>query len=280
MKQTLSILSLVVMLLLACASCAGAEVAYQKNYFELTLPDGWKYNSSANAYDCTDQNSTRRFKLLEYSDSLPSNPSVEEIVAATKDALELEADYSEWETITVDGHETALFTLHRDGTLDYFVTPVHYLGHVCYVCYYTTDAESYKSEMLNLLQCFHHRTIDDVCFFRFGDAEVKVGNHRTVTVGGKRYLLVELTWRNVGEKAQMYVVNVDVTAYQDGIELQDGFLLGVNTEVGTSIMPGKELTCTEVFQLRSKTGEITLIVDKLLDFKDEWPSREYNFTLK
>ena len=94
------------------------------------------------------------------------------------------------------------------------------------------------------------------------------------------YLLVDFTWRNAGSKADMFVINVDVKAYQDGIELHDGYLFDITTESGTSIMPGKELTVTEVFQLRGKTGKITLVLDKLIDVKNEWPSRQYEFQLK
>jgi hypothetical protein len=91
---------------------------------------------------------------------------------------------------------------------------------------------------------------------------------------------VDFTWRNVGDSPDMFVVNVSVTAYQNGIQLNEGYLITENTEVGTSIMPGKSLTVTEIFQMRESTGEITLIVDKLMDFTHEWQDRQYSFTVE
>lgn len=269
-----------VLLLVIISAMAGAETVYQKNYFELTLPDTWKYNASKDSYDYSVQNSTRRFRLFEVSESFDGTPDIEDIVAAMKKALQLEEDYSDWEIITVDGKETALFTIHAEGVLDYYVTSIRFLGHVCYAFYYASDPVYYKTEMLALLKGLHHRTIDDMCYFRYGDAEAKYMGYTTKTVGSTKYLLVRFSWRNVGTSAEVFAVNVDVTAYQDGIELQDGFLLGINSEVGTSIMPGKEITVTRVFQLRGSTGQITLIVDKILDFKNEWTDRTYEFQLK
>ena len=253
---------------------------YQKNYFELTLPDTWKYNASKNSFDCSAQNSLRRFCLFETSESFDGTPDIQDIVIAMKKFLGLEEEYSEWEIITVDEQETALFTLHATGLLDYYATSIRFLDHSCYAVYYATDPEYYKAEMLDLLQGFHHRNTDNLFFFRYGNAEAKYTGYKTKSVGKQEYLLVDFVWRNVGTSADMFVVNVDVTAFQDGIELQDGFLLGVNSEVGTKIMPGKEITVTEVYQLRSQTGQITLVVDKLLDVMNEWPDRTYEFQLK
>ena len=277
MKRLVFLMS---MLMVIFGAVAEAETVYQKNYFELTLPEAWKYNASNNTYNCTTQNSMQGFNLIELEESFDGAPSIEDIAAAMKKALQLEEDYSDWEIITVDGQETALFTIHTEGVLDYYVTSIRFLGHVCYAFYYASDPVYYKTEMLALLKGLHHRTIDDMCYFRYGDAEAKYMGYTTKTVGSTKYLLVRFSWRNVGTSAEVFAVNVDVTAYQDGIELQDGFLLGINSEVGTSIMPGKEITVTRVFQLRGSTGQITLIVDKLLDFKNEWPDRTYEFQLK
>lgn len=259
-------------------SIAGAEVLYQKNFFEMALPDGWYYNESRDRYDCK-RNNARVFLSVTKEETAGSSDT-DAIVAEMLANIGTDSAHSSWEKIVVDGQDTILITFVMDEGNTCYATAIRNSDSACYAIYSSNNPDDGKMEFLDLIQRFYVRPEKDASYFRYGNADVKLKNYRTRTVNGKMYLLVDFTWRNIGTKEDIFVINVDVKAYQDGIELHDGYLFDIYTETGTSIMPGKELTVTEIFQLRSKTGKITLILDKLLDVTHEWPSRRYEYTLK
>lgn len=277
MKRMTSVV-IIAMILALVNSIAGAEVLYQRNYFELVLPDDWYYNESHDRYDCK-MNNARVFLSVTKEQTMGSS-DIDAVVAEMRANIGTDSEHSTWEQIVVDGQDTILFTFTMAAGNTCYATAIRNDDSACYVLYSSDNAAEEKTAFLNMLECFYVRPAKDACYFRYANADVKFLGYRTKTVGGKMYLLVDFTWRNAGSKADMFVINVDVKAYQDGIELHDGYLFDITTESGTSIMPGKELTVTEVFQLRGKTGKITLVLDKLIDVKNEWPSRQYEFQLK
>lgn len=281
MKRMTVCLVTVLLLFVLLVSASSAETVYQLNYFELSLPDGWKYNKKEDWYELKTATTSQNVTLIEYKDSFSGTPTVPEIVAEMKTTLRLEDDYSDWEEITVDGRQTALFTLHPAGNQEFYVASLRSpMGRTCYAFFRGNGPGAGKAEMLAILDGLHYRKMGEISYFRHGTAEVKYNGYEIQTVGNQNYLLVRFTWRNIGTEADLFAVNVDVTAYQDGIELQDATLIAKNSEVGTKIMPGKEISVGKVFVLRKLTGTITLVVDKLMDYSNEWPDREYEFQLK
>ena len=269
------------LLLLLFVSAAGAETLYQLNYFELSLPEGWKYNKELDCYELNTGNSLQRITLLEYKNPFSGRPTLEEIVVNLKETMQLDDDYPEWEEIRIGDQQTAAVTLHSEGVRDIYIALFYSpFDRICYAIYSPSFPESGMAEMLAVLEGLHYRKYGEISYFRYGNAEVQYSSHKVQTVGKNNYLLVNFRWRNMGDEADMFVINVDVTAYQDGIELHPGYIFGINTEEGTKIMPGKEILVTKVFTLRKQTGTITLVVDKLLDVKNEWPNRKYEFQLK
>lgn len=280
MKRITAILMFMVLLMLAAASTALADTLYQTNYFEMSLPDGWKYIESKKSYGLPESSGGQRIRIFDSTEDPIDVSDFDAVLNHMLTVFNLGTDYKDWEEITIDGQRTPFITIRREGLYDYYVTSIRSGSHVCYAAFYGYNRDYEKDLFKEMAQRLHVRDASDALYFRYGNADVKLRNYRTKTVNGKMYLLIDFTWKNAGNQPDMFIINVDVKAYQDGIELHKGYLFDVNTETGTSIMPGKELTVTEIFQLRSKSGKITLILDKLIDATNEWPSQQYEFTLK
>lgn len=281
-KRFWAVLSLALMILVLSVAAASADTLLQTNLFEVAVSSSWTVKK---AQDQSVQSERRENEtlaetvgLFEIQDShWPTDPS--ELAQTLIGHLGLKS-VGELEEIEIDGRKTVLVPILKDEVCVGYATMIKTGSYHGVFYYMFNEPYGSKQAALNLMETLKVRPKSDFCYFRFGDAEVKYKGFRTKTVGRTKYLLVDFIWRNVGNSPDMFVVNVDVTAYQDGIQLYDGYLLTENTEVGTSIMPGKSLTVTEVFQMRENTGEITLIVDKLMDFTHEWQERQYSFKVE
>lgn len=280
MKRIIFLIVFILILMIASSTVSFADTLVQTNYFEMVLPDTWQYIEAKESYGLPEKSGGQRVRLFESTEEPIDSSDYNAVLDRVLTMFQLGSDYSDWEEIIVDDQKTPLITIRHEGMYDYYVASIRSGKRVCYAAFYGYNRDYEKNMFKDLLQHFYVRNEKDACYFRYGTADVKLKNYKTKTVNGKTYLLVDMTWRNTGDKASMFIVNVDVKAYQDGIELHDGYLFDIDTETGTSIMPGKELTVTEVFQLRSKTGKITLVLDKLLDATHEWPSRQYEYILK
>ena len=281
-KRVAWFLVLILLIHALTVSASSAETICQTNLFEFSVPSSWSITEAKNFHvECEHRENGILVEKVGLIDSKrsrwPSDPA--ELASMVKDLFGLKA-IGGWEEIEIDGQSTVLVSILKEEKCTGYATVIKtglYNGLFFYIF---SEPYGGKEAAEKLLEGFKVRSKDDSHFFRFGDAEVKLKGFRTKTVGKNKYLLVDFTWRNVGNTTDMFVVNVSVTAYQNGIQLKDGFLPTEDTEVGTSIMPGKSLTVTEVFQMRESTGEITLIVDKLMDYSHECQERQYSFKVE
>ena len=273
------------LLMVVLFSFAEADVFFQTGRFEFVMPDTWFYNEAGTTYaKC---NHSENNVLLEsfqvYDDKksykLPEKSS-EEIADIIIKLFGIQEEYSptvEEMEISGEKHIVVRFKTDRMTGCATILNTGSYYADVLYMAALGyEDIDLFKKTAASIKE----RPKEDAGYFRFGNAEVMYKGYRTKKVGKQTYLLLDFDWRNIGTAPDMFVINVDVTAYQDGIELSQGFLFGENTETGTNIMPGKNIKCTMVYTLRNPKGDITLFVDKLMDMTNEYVGRKIQFTIK
>ena len=277
MKRIFIVMILSALLIGVMFSAASADALFKTYQFEFTLPDSWYYDEAALTYARCKSNSGNVFQFYEAYIDLPE--TVDEIADFTAAYFGAKNYVTDFEEIEIAGQKTALVGLRAENKIGYMAM-IKKNDSAIGAFYVTSSEKADKDFIINVLSSVRERAKKDVGFFNFGDAEVNFTKYNIKTVGKNKYLILEFDWRNVGDTATMFAVNVDVKVYQDGIELHKGFLLTEQTEVGTSIMPGKKLTVKEVCELRGSSGELDIIVDKLMDFTNEIVDRNYSFTLK
>lgn len=271
------IASLLSIMMIGIITAANADVLFATNSFEFLLPDSWYYEEASMMYARCVSGSGDNFQFYESSTELPE--TIPEIVDSIADYFGA-ADYiTRFEEIEIADQKTALVEFHstsRCGYMTMFKRNSRTIG-----AFVTTSQEVADKEFfVGVLSSVRDRPKEDVGFFSYGEAEAKLKNYRIKKEGKTEYLILDFVWRNVGSTASMFAVNVGVTVYQDGIELHEGYLLGERTETATSIMPGKELAVKAIFELRSSSGSLDIIVDKFLDVTHKAVDRIYSFPLK
>ena len=283
MKRILIILAMA--LLTVCLfSVANADVLFQTNRLEFTLPDSWYYEDACFSYvmcrHVENDILAEAFEVIDYRKTREfAEKSSEEIAELLIDAFNLKKYNPTMEEMEISGEKAVVVHFQTDKASGYstIMNKGAYCAEVIYMAALGYEDVDFFKEAVGSIKA---RPREDAAYFRFGDAEVMYRGYRTKKVGKQTYLLLDFKWRNVGTLPDRFVINVDVKAFQDGIELKEGYLFAEDDETGTSIMPGKSLSCTKVFTLRKPTGEITFYVDKLMDISNEYVDRKEVFTIK
>lgn len=261
-------------------SCAYADQLYQTSRFEFHLPDDWQYNVPSDTYSSCyryDKSGALLEAFLVYESAKKWPETSLGLAESLYNYFGLEK-LERWEEIEINGQKTVLVDCSKNDRHYGYLTAYKVGSYRANIFYMFAEGYEDKNEFINAVGTIKQRAQEEIDYFRFGNAMVKYKGHRVWKVRNNYYLLLDFTWKNVGNNADTFVVNVDVTTYQDGIELQTGYFFG--KDEGTKIMPGKELPVTVAFNLRSQTGEIKVIVDKLMDYTNEWPYRQYSFDLE
>ena len=105
--------------------------------------------------------------------------------------------------------------------------------------------------------------------------QVVVGDYTVDFVGykfdksydGKDTINITFHYTNNSSESKAYVWAIGLTAFQDGIELKDGYV--ADSERATEIRPGKSIDIIECFVLRSATEQIELEFDLPISFSDK-----------
>lgn len=114
-------------------------------------------------------------------------------------------------------------------------------------------------------------------FVNFGDASFKYEQALTYENNGKKYLIVEFVWKNNSKSADCFGTILSFEAYQDGIELNRGYIFGVETNSTTKIMPGKTLNGCVVFELRNNKSDVEFVAKNMFDFFGKY--NDFNLTI-
>lgn len=284
MKRVVLILIVLSLTLILGSAVAG----YAKTgRFNFTLPDTWLYEEAgfrnAKCGRFVNGQEVASFALFDEKNNKPWPESPEEIAAVLIDEFNLKqhnTDAITWEEIEIAGQKTAKVTFFNTERGTAYLTAVNFgPWHAAALCSILKGYEI-DQEFENILASITQRDEDDIGYFRFGDAEVQYKGARKKKVGKTQYLLLDFNWRNAGKDVTIFPVHVEVTVFQDGVQLQEGFLFNEKTEIGTHLMPGKSIDITQIYELRGTGGQIDFTVDKLMDFNHQYVDRKYSFTLK
>jgi hypothetical protein len=107
--------------------------------------------------------------------------------------------------------------------------------------------------------------------FRFKNASFQVAGVYKHKERGKTFLVYKINWTNTTNEPIPYLqafINID--AYQNGIECEPGFVMDIDSNNMTNIMPGKSLTSYDFVELSDSSKVETHISDSL-DFGNTDP---------
>ena len=104
----------------------------------------------------------------------------------------------------------------------------------------------------------------------FGDSKVEAVQATIRMVGNETYVICEYNWTNSSDQNAMFLTAVSEKAFQNGIELDVGILLDVDTNTITEVMPGYSLTVRTIYTLTDPSAEITFMVSPFMDILNEY----------
>lgn len=281
MKRILGLMICFLLLLAFSVSSGSAERMLQTYHFQFSLLEGWLCSEANDSHmKCLRGKDGAVHETLEVFEPRfarwQDNPEVlsamlEKQFKCSEDAL--------WETLKLENIETVLVHDTNYNGREAYISAYGSGKRVFYVQYIAEQGLANKDEFLSVLSSVSERPASEMGFYVFGDADVKFEQFRTKEISRKKRLLLDFTWRNIGNSVSTFDANVSVIVFQDGIELHESLTLPGATETDTRIMPGKELACIKVYDLRNPTGEITVIMDKLMDEDDNYLDRQYTFNV-
>lgn len=280
MKRILLIVSATLILALLAVS-AVAEVAYQKEYIELILPDGWTYNYENGWYEfLVDGKAERHLKIHEHVLTIRDEENFVTLIAEKmmKD-LEISPDSCELEMVLVNGQETPMTTVHKDGQVTYSAAVCY--DRLYYIDYSDTDSVNGKANFMERLDALVFRPAGEHGVFRYGNAEVKLESRvscKIKTTAIADYVLVEFAWKNVGKYPESFDDNVSVTLYQDGVQLKES-VISESADSSAKILPGVTFTVTKAFLIRNFDAFVYIYFGKAGDEVYKWPEQVYKARL-
>lgn len=117
-------------------------------------------------------------------------------------------------------------------------------------------------------------------YFDLGDVAVALDGYQLQTAAGKTYMILSVKWLNQSDEATAYYVEAAVDAYQNGVELDNGYLSGVDTNTTRKVLPGYSTTIKEIFELENDKDPVVLFVRPWVDFRNEYPPQQVVIDIK
>ena len=280
MTKRIVLILVAIWLALLSGTASAKEFNAVTGDFQFTLQDTWKYNiTTSTRSNCvrtsSDGKNVAVFAVYDLKESVPKGDT-EKMAELIKTKFGL-TDINEWEKFQSADQTMALFKEKNDKHTIYY-TAYNAGSRIAAIIYAVMDGYEIEGEFENAVNSITLRDSENQGYFRYGDAEVKLLSVTTKKVRKTKYLLLKFNWRNVGSDATMFAVNVGVTVFQDGVELKNAHVY--DSEIATQLKPGKSIDVVESYELRSDTGELEIVVDKLIDVTHQYADRTYTYTLK
>lgn len=112
----------------------------------------------------------------------------------------------------------------------------------------------------------------------FGDSKIEAVQATIRTAGSDTYVICEYNWTNNYDYNTMFLAAISENVFQNGIALDSGILLDVDTNTITEVMPGYTITVRTIYRLSDPTAEITFTVGPLLDLLNEYTPLTFTVT--
>ena len=94
----------------------------------------------------------------------------------------------------------------------------------------------------------------------------------TENKNGKNYLIVVFSAKNNTDNSSSFGLTINIEAYQNGVELDTGYIYGVETNSSTKFRPGATIDGKAVFELKSASAQVELELNKLWNFSKAKPT--------
>lgn len=117
-------------------------------------------------------------------------------------------------------------------------------------------------------------------YFDLGDVSVALDGFKVQSISGKHYFILSVRWMNQSDEPTAYYVEANVDAYQDGVELDDGYISGVEKNNTRRVLPGYSTTVTEIYELRNTRNPIVIMIEPWVDFRNEYPPQQIVIDIK
>ena len=117
-------------------------------------------------------------------------------------------------------------------------------------------------------------------YYDMGDVSVALSGFRIQSVSGKNYMLLFVKWLNNSDEPTAYYIAASVDAYQNGVELDDGYISGVEKDSTRKVLPGYGTTVTEIYELENKKDPVIVTIKPWLDLRNEYPPQQIMIEIK
>lgn len=94
----------------------------------------------------------------------------------------------------------------------------------------------------------------------------------TESKNGKNYLIVVFSAKNNTDSSSSFGLTINIDAYQNGVELDTGYIYGIETNSSTKFRPGATIEGREIFELTSTTAQVEIELNKLWNFTNAKPT--------
>lgn len=88
----------------------------------------------------------------------------------------------------------------------------------------------------------------------------------------KDYLIVVFSVKNKQDESASFGFTMHIDAFQDGVELDTGYLYGVDTNAATKFRPGAVIEGKAIFVLKNLSSQVELELNKLWNFSNDKPT--------
>lgn len=96
----------------------------------------------------------------------------------------------------------------------------------------------------------------------------------------KNYLIVNVNWINQSDEPGVFYTEAVLEAYQNGVELDTGYIYSIETNVSKKVLPGYSGAIKEIYQLQNAKDEVVLILHALFDFSKSRPTTQITIKAK
>lgn len=86
------------------------------------------------------------------------------------------------------------------------------------------------------------------------------------------YIIVQFDWTNTSNDSIMFVSTMVPQAFQDGVEISQGFVYNIETNSITTVLPGYGTTSYNIYKLKNN-HDVLLSVDEFMDIGNKYPNK-------
>lgn len=289
MKRIIWCIVAISALLFGCAYAENDYFVYDTGHFDIHIPDGWiQRDTDGYTYFYAEEYGSLNGGMLAIQEERIQLLTKEQIqtvynayVSGISESDQVQGTVQS-EFITIDGDSAiyAEFTQMLGGKAER-ISSIQYIvnGYVATLLYCNTTSDTDKDELLSFIDSLKYKFDKSPIPHVFGKKFVYYIGHKVITQNGYDCLVVEYRWWHNEDDPTAFMYSFSTEAYQNGVQCQSWILLDGNSELSTKIQNSTFLTCYDVFILNDASSPVSLYLDNIFDFGNQYENVLINIDL-